>query len=149
MAQNSVEQYVNDIPEEFADIKSEWMQLLMQLGYVACGQGKPSLAMTIFGGIAAVRPNSELPLIGYAFALINSGRLRDACAILAEKASKINPNNQLIKAVAAMAFRMAGQTSASDMLIKEVIDDGTDPEAIAFAENLKNENFKFLKSKGR
>ncbi|MDR3317105.1 MAG: hypothetical protein LBS68_03520 [Puniceicoccales bacterium] len=148
MDANSSKQYVNEIPEKFADIKSEWLQLLMQIGYVACGQGKPTAAVSIFEAIAAVRPNSELPLIGLAVSLVNLGKLTAACDVLVERSAKINPNNQLAKTVAAMIFRMVKEFQASDILIDEIIADGTDPEAVNFAKNLKNENFIYLRSKG-
>ncbi|MDR0428749.1 MAG: hypothetical protein LBG86_01795, partial [Puniceicoccales bacterium] len=72
------EQYVNEIPAEFADVPSHVLQMLMQLGFVACGKGYPSLAIDIFTGISAVRPHSELPRIGRAFAHVLRGQLSAA-----------------------------------------------------------------------
>ncbi|MDR2664492.1 MAG: hypothetical protein LBB14_03145 [Puniceicoccales bacterium] len=133
------------IPEEFADAKAEWLQLLMAMGYVACGQGRPSQAATIFDGIAAVRPNSELPLIGLAIAQINLGKLTLACETLVERAARLNPDNQLVKTVAAMVFRMSGAMEASDLLLDEVIANGSDSCATEFARSLKGEDFRYLK----
>ncbi|MDR0727585.1 MAG: hypothetical protein LBF26_01665 [Puniceicoccales bacterium] len=137
--------FSGEIPTEFAGVPSGVLQLLMQVGYVACGHGAPSLAKVIFEGTAAVRPNSELPLIGLAFAYIHMGKLTLACDILANRAAAINPDNQIVKAVAAMIFRMSGEFKASDMLLDEVIADGTDPQAMEFARQLKGEDFSYLR----
>jgi hypothetical protein len=144
---NSTGQSSNEIPAEFAEVPSEVLQLLMQVGYVACGHGAPSLAKVIFEGIAAVRPNSELPLIGLAFAYIHMGKLVAACDILVNQATPINPDNQIIKAVAAMIFRISGEFKASDMLLDEVIADGTDFQALELARQLKKEDFSYLRCK--
>jgi hypothetical protein len=143
----SNQQYVNSIPPEFAEVSSEMLQLLMQVGYVACGQGWPSLSRIIFDGIAAVRPNSELPLIGLAFAHIHMGKLTAACDILVKQVAAINPANQIAKALAAMIFRMSGEFRAGDMLLDEVLADGSDPQAMALARHLKTENFNYLQPK--
>jgi hypothetical protein len=134
-----------ETPAEFAEVSSEVLQHLMQVGYMACGHGAPSLAVAIFKGIAAVRPNSELPLIGLAFACIHMGKLTAACDILVNQATPINPDNQTIKALAAMIFRMSGEFKASDTLLDEVIADGTDPRAVEFAQQLKKEDFSYLR----
>jgi hypothetical protein len=137
----------NEIPVEFAEVSSEVLQLLMQVGYVACGRGMPSLAKVIFEGIAAVRPNSELPLIGLAFTYIHMGKLTAACDILVNRATPINPSNQIIKAMAAMVFRISGEFRASDTLLDEVVADGTDPEAVELARQLRGEDFSYLRRK--
>ncbi|MDR0339982.1 MAG: hypothetical protein LBH53_00215 [Puniceicoccales bacterium] len=139
--------YVNAIPAEFAEAKTEWLQLLMAMGYVACGQGRQSQAAVIFTGIAAVRPNSELPLIGLAMAQLNLGKLTLACDTLIQRAAKINPANQLVKAIAAMVFRMSGAVEASDRLLDEVTADGSDDGAVELARHLKTEDFHYLRRK--
>ncbi|MDR2677569.1 MAG: hypothetical protein LBB26_03335 [Puniceicoccales bacterium] len=143
----STGQNSGEIPAEFAEVPSKILQLLMQVGYVACGCGTPSLAKVIFEGIAAVRPNSELPLIGLAFVYIHMGKLTVACDILVNQATPINPNNQIIKAMAAMIFRISGEFTASDALLDEVIANGTDPQAVEFARQLKGEDFSYLRRK--
>jgi predicted Zn-dependent protease len=137
------------IPPEFAPLRAEWLQLLMQLGYVACGQGKPNQARTIFEGIAAVRPNSELPLIGLSMALINLGKLTEALELLVKRAAVLNPKNQMVHAMCAMIYRMSGAMEESDLLLDGVLADGTDPESCEFARQLKTENFAYLRSRGR
>ncbi|MDR2341215.1 MAG: hypothetical protein LBD72_02725 [Puniceicoccales bacterium] len=136
-----------EIPEEFAEASSDVLQLLMQAGYVACGCGVPSLAKVIFDGIAAVRPKSEQPLIGLALAYIHMGKLAAACDVLVNRATPISPGNQIIKAIAAMVFRISGEFAASDRLLDDVIADGTDPQAIEFARQLKVEDFSYLRRK--
>jgi predicted Zn-dependent protease len=144
---SSAEQYVNEIPEEFSDVRSDWLQLLMELGYVACGCGKPSHAEAIFTGIVAVRPNSELPLIGLAVTLASFGQLSDARKVLLELAAKINPENQLVKVLAAMFAGMSGSKSECDSLLDDVEENGTDSEAVALAKHLRVEDFQFLRKK--
>jgi hypothetical protein len=149
MAASQAGAYACEIPEKFAEVRSEWLQLLMSVGYVACGQGRPSQAAVIFEGIAAVRPDSELPLIGLAMAQINLGKLMPAADTLLKRATKLNPGNQLVKALAAMTLRMAGLIDESDQILDAVIADGTDGCAIDLARNLKNEDFKYLRKKMR
>ncbi|MDR2667660.1 MAG: hypothetical protein LBB38_01280 [Puniceicoccales bacterium] len=141
--------YACEIPEDFVEVRSEWLQLLMSVGYVACGQGRPSQSAIIFDGIAAVRPDSELPLIGLAMAQINLGKIALAGDTLLKRAAKLNPGSQLVRAFAAMALRMAGIVEESDRLIDAVIADGTDHCATELARNLKNEDFKYLRKKSR
>jgi hypothetical protein len=140
-------QYANEIPPEFADVQSQWLQLLMEIGYVACGQGKPSQAKIIFNGIGAVRPNSELPIIGLAMALINLGKLTAAGDVLMRKARPLNPKNRIINVLMAMIFRMSGEFGPSDELLDEVIQENDDLEAANFAAQLKKEDFRYLRDK--
>lgn len=140
--------YVNEIPPEYADVPSELLQLLMQLGYVACGQGHPKSAATIFEGVAAVRPNTELPLIGLAVALLNQGKLKASCDLLIHCAGRMNPDNQLVKAIAGMIFRITGAQKESDIILDEVIESNSDPEAVALAKELKNDTFTLKKRRG-
>lgn len=139
--------YVNEVPEQFSGIPSEMVQLLMQLGYVACGQGKPSAARIIFKGVAAVRPNSELPLIGLAIATLHQGKLDEAMDILLKNAARINPKNQITKALLGMLLRMAQRFNQSNVLLQEVIEDGNDSEAVALAKELQREDFSYLYAK--
>jgi hypothetical protein len=138
-----------EIPNGFTAARAEWLQLLMQIGYAACGRGRPAQALAIFEGIAAVRPNSELPLIGLSMALVNGGKLSAALKLLTEEALPRNPKSQITKVMCGMIHRMAGQFAVSDRLLDEVVADGTDAEATEFARQLKTENFSYLRSRGK
>ncbi|MDR1435942.1 MAG: hypothetical protein LBI39_01910 [Puniceicoccales bacterium] len=149
MAKTSQHRYGCEIPEEFADVRSEWLQLLMEVGYVACGQGRPTQAATIFDGISAVRPKSELPLIGLAMAQMNLGKLTAACDTLVKRAKKLNPENLLVDTMAAMVFRMSGAVDESDAILNAVIEDGSDDCAVELARHLKTEDFAYLRERNR
>jgi Flp pilus assembly protein TadD len=117
-------------------VSTEVVQLLMEIGYVACGRGLQACAESIFNGIIAARPNSELPLIGLAISKISFGDFLGASRILVEQALKINPDSGLAKSFLAMAVKALGGKSEAEELAKEVAASETaEPEAKALAES--------------
>jgi hypothetical protein len=77
------------------------------------------------------------------------GNLSAACELLVRKAAVINPQNQLVKTLLAMIYRITGEMGGSEQLLDEVIDDGGDVVAVEFAKHLKTENFEYLRSRQR
>ncbi len=67
------------------NIHNELSNKLAQTAYMACFGGLPEKALTIFEGIAAVRPNNVNALMGLAATHINALQLDNAKAILRER----------------------------------------------------------------
>jgi Tfp pilus assembly protein PilF len=117
-------------------VKSEVVQLLMEVGYVAVGRGLQPQADAIFEGVIAARPNSELPLIGLAVSKINFGALTEAAKILSERALAINPDSGMAKSFLAMISKSLGAKSEADDLARYVVETSDDPTAKALAESI-------------
>ncbi len=112
---------------------TESVQRLMEIGFLAAGSGQIKEANTIFAGIQSVRPDSELPMIGQAFVLMNTGKFPDAISTLQAALSK-NPDSDLAMSFLGATLKLAGMSQAADNALQQVIADGKDPAAIALAE---------------
>ncbi|MDR2737745.1 MAG: hypothetical protein LBB18_02270 [Puniceicoccales bacterium] len=124
----------SDVKLDDLPVSTELVQLLMELGYVACGRGLQANAEGIFEGLIRARPNSELPLVGLAIAKINFGDFLCASKILAERALKINPNSGLAKSFLAITSRALGWEKEAEALANEVLaNEVAEPEAKALA----------------
>jgi hypothetical protein len=124
------------MPTSDLPVKSEVVQLLMEVGYVAVGRGFKSQADAIFEGIIAARPNSELPLIGLAVSKINFGALPEAAKILSERALVINPDSGIAKSFLAIISKSLGAKSEADDLARNVVETTDDPAAKTLAESI-------------
>ena len=114
------------------------VQRLMEIGLMAAGNGLLSDAETIFLGLAAARPESELPLVGRAFVRMNAGRHKEA-ALLLQQAMEKNPDSDLAMSFLGAALQMSGLTSASLDVLQQVIEANGNPEAVEFAKSLLEE----------
>ncbi|MEM6654264.1 MAG: tetratricopeptide repeat protein [Planctomycetota bacterium] len=117
------------------ELTTETVQQLMEIGYVAAGAGRFADADAIFAAVQAARPESEYPQIGRAVVCLNADRTPEAIAIL-RGALQINPDSDLAMAFLGFALRQAGLTQQSDEVLKQVIDAGGQPEAVAVARSL-------------
>ncbi|MDR3144624.1 MAG: hypothetical protein LBT64_03980 [Puniceicoccales bacterium] len=127
----------NGQAEKDIPVATELVQLLMELGYVAVGRGLQLQAQAIFDGLAAARPNSEIPLIGLAVCKINFGDFLGASKILAEQALRINPDSGMAKCFLAMAIKEIGGKREAEELIGQVIETCEEPAAKKLAESLR------------
>ncbi|MDR2776542.1 MAG: hypothetical protein LBB17_00640 [Puniceicoccales bacterium] len=130
---------MDNVPSEISKsdlpVSTEMVRCLMDIGYVATGRGLQSQATSIFNGVVAARPSSELPLIGLAVCKLNFGYVVDAAKILAEQALKLNPNSGTAKCFLAVAIKALGQEQEACDLMHQVCDDTTEPAAKAMAES--------------
>ena len=121
------------------EIDTKLVQLLMEVGYLAGGHGFFDESIKIFEGIYAVRPESEYPLIGMAVTRMNARKYEEAVKILWGKALKVNPESDLAKSFLGLALKMAGLTSESQTLLREVVEANRCEEAVSMAKNLLEE----------
>lgn len=105
----------------------------MEIGFVAAGNGLYREAEQIFIGIEAVRPESELPLVGRAFIRMNAGKPQSAIPLLKESL-EINPDSDMALCFLGIASKLAGMSQASVEVFEQVIQANQTPEAIDLAQ---------------
>lgn len=125
--------------EKVMEIETKLIQLLMEAGYLAGGYGFFGESERIFEGIRAVRPESELPLIGLAVSKINEGKHAEASRILWDQALKLNPDSDLAKSFLGLSLKVGGLNSESRALLREVVEANRDEVAVNMARNLLEE----------
>jgi predicted Zn-dependent protease len=117
------------------EVRSELVQQLMEIGYLASGGGMPSEAATVFAAVEAVRPTSELPLIGAAVARLNARRADEAIALLRQALAK-NPDSEYAAAFLGLALKQAGMSQASEDILRQVVSSGKCEQAVGLAKSL-------------
>ena len=117
-------------------IDSELVRLLMRVGYTAAWNGLHKEAIAIFDGVGAVRPESEVPVIGASVVALLSGHYEVAVKTLNEGALALNPDSALARAHLGVALRMRGDEDEGCALLNEVTTQTSDPDAAAMARNV-------------
>lgn len=117
-------------------IDSELVRLLMRIGYAAAWQGLHKEAVAIFDGVGAVRPESEVPVIGAAVVAMLSGNEDVAVQTLREGALGLNPDSTQARAHLGVALRLRGDEVEGTSLLREVASQTADPDAAAMARNV-------------
>ena len=117
------------------EVETSLIKLLMELGYVATGQGLHTEAEVIFTGVRAARPKSEYPLIGLAITKMNAGEYEEAIRLL-EEARELNPSNWLSASFLGLAFKLKGEQAKSRAILEEVLQNAQQKEAINMAQAL-------------
>lgn len=115
------------------------LQLLMEIGYIASGNGMANEAQHIFTNLAELRPESEMPLIGLAVHYMNRNQPKKAVETLWEGALQRNSESELAKSFLALALKKSGLEHESRILLEEVIQNNKDEQACALATALMNE----------
>jgi hypothetical protein len=117
-------------------IQSELVRLLMRIGYAAAWQGLHKEAVAIFEGVGAVRPESEVPIIGASVVAMIAGNHDVAVQALKEGALDLNPASALARIHLGVALRLRGDEEEGLALLREVSAGSDDPEAAALAANV-------------
>lgn len=114
---------------------TESVQRLMEIGFIAAGNGLLADAEAIFQGVQAARPESELPLVGRAFIRMNARQHRDA-ALLLQQAMEKNPDSDLAMSFLGAALQMSGMNQASRDVLQQVIAENGNEQAVELAKAL-------------
>ncbi|WP_009965810.1 tetratricopeptide repeat protein [Verrucomicrobium spinosum] len=117
-------------------VDSELVRLLMRIGYLAAWNGLYKEAIAVFDGVQAVRPESEIPIIGGAVVAILSGNPEVAIKSLKEGALTLNPGSDLARAHLGCALRLQGREEEGHAILQEVASTSSQPDARAMASNL-------------
>lgn len=104
-------------------ISGELVRLLVDIGHVATGMGDKLSAERIFTGAIAARPDSELPIIGYAFSKLSFGEFSAASDLLLSRAYKLNPSSKMVKAMYGFLLYITRCHGACCRVMHELIDD--------------------------
>ena len=118
------------------EIDSELVRVLMRAGYAAAWQGLHQEAIAIFEGVGAVRPQSEVPVIGAAVVAMLSGHYDVAVETLREGALGLNPDSALAAAHLGVALRLLGDEDSGMAVLREISSQVSDPDAARMATNV-------------
>jgi hypothetical protein len=118
------------------DIESELVRLLMRIGYQGAWNGLYKDALSVFEGVGAVRPDSEIPFIGAAAVAMLSGNYDVAVQVLNQGALARNPDSDLALAHLGCAKRMQGSDDEGKAILLDVAENSENPEARQLATNL-------------
>lgn len=117
-------------------IESELVRLLMRAGYAAAWNGLHKEAVAIFDGVGAVRPESEVPVIGAAVVAMLSGHDDVAVKTLEEGALSLNPESALAHAHLGVALRLRGDEEEGLAILREAAAQTQDADAARMAANV-------------
>lgn len=133
---------------------SEHLALLMETGYIYLGMQRYKEAKEIFEGVAALKQESEIPLVALAGVHFCQGKLKEATRLY-KKALEVNPQSLYAKAYFAETLFFDGHKKEAAQFLKEVdqadegpvgdfarallgaIDKGFTPETLSQAGELK------------
>lgn len=104
---------------------------LAEAGFLACDMGLPEQALVIFSGLALVQPGIPHPVIHQAVVHARYGRVDQAVELLFGLQERFH-DSQIVKAMLGMFFVQQEDPRAM-ALLDEVLEDGTDVEAVAVA----------------
>ncbi|HVJ69774.1 MAG TPA: HrpB1 family type III secretion system apparatus protein [Caulifigura sp.] len=117
------------------NVPTSLVQQLMEVGYLATGGGMAGEASTIFAAVEAVRPESELPLVGHGVTHLNAGKTNEGIAVL-RKALEKNPDSEFAATFLGLALVQAGLSQAAEHILKQVVVSGKDPRAVELSRSL-------------
>ena len=119
------------------DIEEDLVKLLAELAFVAGGHAMVGQAETIAAGLKALRPQSALPDVVRAAALLSVRDLESAERVLRQDALQTDPADQTAKAHLALVLRLQHRAGESERIVDEILAAGDDPDAVAMAEHIR------------
>jgi len=108
-----------------AEAREDLVGSLTAVGFLAGGHGLFDEALTIFEGVAALRPESASPVIGKAVTHIYRKQPEAAVRILEVEGLQAHPNNADIKVFLGLSLRLSGHRGRGDLVLQDVLVDGT------------------------
>jgi predicted Zn-dependent protease len=122
-----------------AEVPTEMIQLLIDIGYVSTGIGRKRDAENIFESVIAARPKQELPFVAYSFMRMAFGEYVEASHLLIERALKINPDSEMAQAFYGLLLYQVGRKGESNMVLGNIMNNGKDKDAYQLAESIIKE----------
>ncbi|MDR1590923.1 MAG: hypothetical protein LBR92_02925 [Puniceicoccales bacterium] len=119
-----------------AEVPTEMIRLLLDIGYVSTGSGRRQDAENIFESVIAARPKQELAFIAYSFMRMVFGEYVEASHLLIEKALKINPKSEMAQAFYGLLLYQVGRKGESSVILTNIVDSGEDKDAYQLAESI-------------
>lgn len=118
------------------EIEDKLLKLLMEVGYLGCGYGYFKDAVTVFGGLETLCPNSDSPFIGLAVATISRGHYEKAVEILRDQVLKKFPDSDMSRSFLGFALKITGKRTESEAILDEVVRNNRDEAAVNLAKAL-------------
>jgi len=118
------------------EIDSEFVRLLMRIGYQGAWNGLYKDALATFQGVGAVRPESEIPFIGAAAVALLAGNYEVAVDVLNNGALARNPDSDLALAHLGCAIRLKGSEDEGRAILLDVAENSENSDARVLATNL-------------
>jgi tetratricopeptide (TPR) repeat protein len=106
------------------EISTEMIQLLSQVGYLACFNGDVDKGQLIMDSVEANCEGQSAALVGVAISRIYAGHYEDAIRILKESVLTIEPNNMTAKCFLGMALSESGGLDEAIELFNDIIENG-------------------------
>lgn len=114
------------------DISTELIQLLSQVGYLACFNGDVESGQRIMDSVELNCQGQPAALVGVAISRIYAGQYVEAIKILKESVVNEDPDNMTAKCFLGMALSESGGTDEAISLFEEIIaKGGEDDKTIA------------------
>jgi hypothetical protein len=103
------------------------MQLIAQIGFMACNARHGAAAYQIFEGLRELRPERTFPLIGLAMANLSTGKPEEAVRLLRDQALPAHPEDEELIVFLGLSLRAAKRmTESATVLNKLLASPGTD-----------------------
>ena len=99
------------------------VQMLTEIGLMACGAGNVKQAEAIFEGLGTVRPHQSSWLIGLAMSRLEAGAAQEAVAIMRNASDMPYFKNPEFTVFFAMCLNAAGRRSEAERLLKEQLNE--------------------------
>ncbi len=103
------------------DIDNQQMaEMLAELGFMAVNHYYLPDALAIAEGLQIVRPKSAVPWVIKALVDMSRGKSEQALTLLREEALPLEPDNESVKVVLALALQKMGHNRESEALLAEL-----------------------------
>lgn len=110
------------------NVATELVQILAQIGYMACFKGQVEKGQIIMDGVEANCEGQPAAKVGVAIARIYGGRHADAITILRDDVLTTDPDNTTALCFLGMALADSGKPDEAQELFKELSEKGNDDE---------------------
>ena len=110
------------------NVTTELLQLLSEVGYMACFRGDSDRAQVIMDGVDAVGKEQTPIKMGLAITKIYSGDLEQAISILRDDILVKEPDHMSAKCFLGIALNLVGNQDQANELFEEVAVRGNEDE---------------------
>lgn len=101
-------------------------QLLAEIGFMAANHYYLEDALAIADGLRIVKPKSAVPYVIQALVDLSRRNATEAIKVLREKALPLEPDNESVKVVLAIALQKLGHNRESEEILVELTENKTD-----------------------
>jgi len=112
------------------EISTEIIQLLSQVGYLACFNGDVDKGQLIMDSVEENCNGQSAALVGVAISRIYAGQYDDAIRILKENVLTVEPDNMTAKCFLGMALSESGDVDEAMSLFNDIVENGGEDDRI-------------------